>query len=232
MSDTMLGSTRPQTPALPGTVRFSRTAALAGLFAVACGFVQAASVGAKPGVGDSAAKVTAYFADNGSGHRVGVVISALLAIPLALFFIGVYRPLVAADRTRGSVWAPLFLFGTIMMSATAGLSEALFAIPVLREGAGLAPETLRALNDGSLIANATVGVWAALAIGAVAAATFQNHIRAQWYGWFCALVAVLGALSVVDTVSTGTGSLFSNLTLFAFILWTVVTSILMLREND
>jgi hypothetical protein len=213
-------------------VRFSRTAGLAGLLSVAFGFVQVTSVGTTPGVGDSAAKVTAYFADNGSGHRAGVVISALLAIPIALFFIGVYRPLVAADRTRGSTWAPLFLFGTIMMSATAGLSEALFAIPVLRAGAGLAPETLRALNDGSLIARATVGVWAALAVGAVAATTFQHHIRAQWYGWFCAFIAVLGALSVVGTVSTGTGGIFSNLTFFAFILWMVVTSILMLREND
>lgn len=232
MSDTMLGSARPRTPSLLGTVRFSRTAGLAGLLAVAFGFVQIAFVGTTPGVGDSAAKVAAYFADNVSGHRVGVVISALLAIPIALFFIGVYRPLVAADRTRGSAWAPLFLFGTIMMSATAGLSEALFAIPVLREGAGLAPETLRALNDGTLIARATVGVWVAVAVGGVAAASFQHHIRAQWYGCFCALVAVLGALSVVDTVSTGTAGIFSNLAFFAFILWTVVTSVLMLLEND
>jgi hypothetical protein len=232
MSDTMLASTRAGTPALPGRLRFSRIAGVAGLFAVIVGFAQVAFVGDTPGLGDSAAEVTAYFARDGSGHKIGVVISALLAIPIALFFVGVYRLLIAAERTHESGWAPLFLFGAIMMSATAGLSEGLFAIPVLREGAGLAPDTLRALNDGSLIARASVGVWTAVAVGGLAAATFQHRIRAQWYGWFCALVAILGVLSVIDSVSTGTGGLFGNLAFFAgFILWTVVTSILMLRDK-
>src|SRR6185369_3431037 len=107
MTNTMLGSTRPQTRIDSRPVRFSRFAGIAGLLAVAVGVVQAVSLGTTPGLDDSAASVTAYFADNSSGHKVGVVIAALLAIPLALFFVGVYRTLVAADRTRGSVWAPL-----------------------------------------------------------------------------------------------------------------------------
>lgn len=74
MSDIMLGSTWPQTSIRSGPVRFSRLAGLAGLLAVAFGFVQVAFAGTTPGVGDCAAKVTAYFADNGDGHRVGVVI--------------------------------------------------------------------------------------------------------------------------------------------------------------
>jgi len=46
-------------------------------------------------------------------------------------------------------------------------------------------------------------------------------------------VAVLGALAVIDTASTGTGGLFSGLAFFVgFILWTAVTSILMPRENN
>jgi hypothetical protein len=126
----------------------------------------------------------------------------------------------------------VFLYGAVMMSATAGLSEGLFAIPVLREGA-FEPSTLRALNDGSQIAFATVGVWAAVAIGSVAVATFQHRIRAAWYGWVSLLAAVLGVLGVIDTVSTTTGGVFGQLAFFAgFVAWTVVTSILMLRDAE
>lgn len=232
MNDTMLVSSRAASGDGSDRVRFSRLAGVAGLLAVAFGLVRLGIVGTTPGLDDSAAKTAAYFAEDGSGHKIGVVISALLAIPIVLFFVGVYRRLVAADRIRGSVWGALFLSGTIMMSATAGLSEALWAIPVLREGAGLAPDTLRALNDGSLIASSTVGVWMAVAVGGVAAATFQHGLRAAWYGWLCTLVALLGALSVIDTVSTSTGGLFTDLASASFVVWAVVTSVLMLRDND
>jgi len=86
---------------------------------------------------------------------------------------------------------------------------------------------------GSQIAHAGLGVWIAVAIGSVAAATFQHHIRATWYGWLCTLAAGFGVVAVIDTVSTTTGGLFAQLAFFAgFIEWTITTSILMLCDNE
>lgn len=230
----MTTATVPSVHATPGAARvsFSRIAGVAGLSSVVIGGSQAAVVGEIPGLGASAAEVADFFAGDSTALKVGVVVPALLAIPLAIFLIGVYRTLAIGDRENDSYWAPLFLYGSVMMSASAGISEGLFGILALRGGEGLTPDTIRMVNDGSQIASATIGVWAAVAFGAVAAATFLNKVRPAWYGWFSAVAAVLGALSVVDTVSTSSGGIFAFLAFFGgFILFTVVTSILMIREN-
>ena len=128
------------------------------------GFVGIFLAGTIPTLGDSAADIAAYYSKDGDVHRIYVVISVLLAVPIALFLVGVYQSLQTADRDRRSPWPTLFLFGAIMSSATAGMSEGLYAILALRGGAGLEPETLRALNDGYQIAQATLPVWLAVAI--------------------------------------------------------------------
>ena len=211
---------------------FSRLAGIAGLSSVVVGGAQASVVGEIPGLGASTAEVVDFFAGDSTALKIGVVVPALLAIPIAVFMIGVYRTLAVGDRENDSYFAPLFLYGSLMMSASAGISEGLFGLLALRGGEGLAPETIRMVNDGSQIASATIGVWAAVAFGAVAAATFLNKVRPAWYGWFTAAAAVLGALSVIDTVSTSSGGIFAFLAFFGgFILFTIVTSILMIREH-
>jgi hypothetical protein len=220
-------------PASRHVAGFHRIAGFAGLVAIAVGVTQALIVGSTPGLGDSASEVAAFYATNLDAHRVGVVATALLGIPLAVFMVGVHRTLAIADRTRDTSWATVFLYGAIMMSVTAGLTEGLFAILALRGGAGLDPNTVRALNDGAQIAGATLGVWIAVAIGSVAAATFLNRIRPTWYGWLCGIAAVLGALAVVDTVSTSTGGAFAQLAFFfGVIVWVTATSILLLRDRS
>ena len=57
--------------------------------------------------------------------------------------IGVYRTLAAADRTRNGPWAMVFLDGAVMMSATAGLQETLYAVLALHGGDGLAVRRCR-----------------------------------------------------------------------------------------
>lgn len=225
MTTTVPVSTRAQ------TASFQQIAGIAGLLTIVVGITQLVAVGNTPGLGDSAAKVAAYFADNSAAHRYGVAVSALLGIPIAIFFIGVYRTLADADRAHDASWATLFLYGTIMMSATAGLGEGLYAIPVLRNGEGLTPDMLRAINDGSAIARASLGVWIAVALGGVAAATFQYGIRARWYGWLCTIGALLGVLAVIDSVSAGPNGAFADLAFFFVIVWTLATSILMLRDR-
>ena len=215
-----------------GGVSFPRLAGIAGLSAVVAGIVQGVIVGEIPGLGASTDEVVEFFAGDSTALKIGVAVPALLAIPIAMFFIGVYRTLAIGDRGKDSYWAPLFLMASIMMSAQAGIMEGLFGALALRGGEGVDAETVRLVNDGSQIASATVGVWAAVALGAISAATFINKVRPAWYGWFTAVAAVLGALSVIDTVSTSTGGIFAFLSFFfGFILWMIITSILMLRES-
>jgi hypothetical protein len=62
----------------------------------------------------------------------------VLSVLLAVYMIGVYRTLAAADRTRNGPWPMVFLCGAMMMSATAGLQETLYAVLALDGGAGFA----------------------------------------------------------------------------------------------
>lgn len=211
---------------------FQRLAGLAGLSVIAVGVTQMVVVGNTPVLGASAKEVAAFFAANGSANRIGVVLSAGLGIPIAIYMVGIHRTISAADRVADSSWSTLFLFGAIMMSVTAGLAETLFAIAALRDGAGMDPGTLRALNDGYQIGHATLGVWTAVATGSVAVATFRYRVRSTWYGRLCTLCAVFGVLAVIDTVSITTSGIFANLGfLVGVIVWIAVSSVLMLRDK-
>ena len=105
------------------TDTFQRAAGIAGLVAVAGGLAAALAGGSVPGLGTSPAKIAAYFAANSSAHKTDVVLSVLIAVPVTMYMIGVYRTLAAADRTRNGPWPMMFLYGAVMMSATADLQE-------------------------------------------------------------------------------------------------------------
>jgi hypothetical protein len=62
----------------------------------------------------------------------------LIAMPLTVYMLGVYRTLAAADRAGNGPWPMVFRYGAVMMSATTGLQETLYAVLALRGGAGLA----------------------------------------------------------------------------------------------
>lgn len=76
-------------------------------------------------------------------HKVDAVLSVLIAVPLTVYTIGVYRTLAAAGRTRNGPWPMVFLHGAKMMSAIAGLQETLYAMLALHGGAGLAVRRCR-----------------------------------------------------------------------------------------
>jgi hypothetical protein len=77
------------------------------------------------------------------GARLRGQLDALLSVLLAVYMIGVYRTLAAADRARNGPWPMVFLYGAVMMSATAGLQETLSAVLVLHGDAGLAVRRCR-----------------------------------------------------------------------------------------
>jgi hypothetical protein len=207
----------------PDSDGHQRLAGAAGITAVAAGAVTIPLIGTVPVLGDGPAQVAAYFASDGGPHRAAVIIGALLAIPIALFLVGVYRALAETP-----FWATAFLYGAVMMSATAGLKEALYALAVRQGDTGLDPVILQVINDGSQIAGATLGAWMALTIGAVAVVAVRR--RTGWYAWLTSLVAAVAAVSVIDTISLSTGGALASAAFGGFIVWLLTSAIVMLRR--
>ncbi len=173
--------------------------------------------------------MAAYFAHDASPHRIAVVFAALLSIPISIFFVGVHRSLASAQGRSVTGWTTAFLYGAIMMSATAGLKEALYAIAVRYADTQPDPAVLRLLSDGSQIVAATLGAWMALAVGSVAVVALRGA-TARWYSWLTGVVAFAAVVSVVDTVNTSTGSGLASLAFVGFVVWMLASSIVMVRR--
>jgi hypothetical protein len=67
----------------------------------------------------------------------------MIAVPLTVYVIGVYRTLAAADRAGDGPWPMMFLYGAVMIAATVGLQETLYPMLALHGGAGLAVRRCR-----------------------------------------------------------------------------------------
>jgi hypothetical protein len=113
------------------------------LVAIAADLAALLAGGSVPGLGTAPAKLAAYLAANSSAHKVDVVVSVLIAVPLTVYMIGVDRTLAAADHTGNGPWPMMFLYGAVMMAATVGLQETLHAVLALHGGAGLAVRRCR-----------------------------------------------------------------------------------------
>lgn len=209
---------------------FRRVAAVAGISAVAVGMITIPLMGSAPGLGDSAEDIGAYFAGSADPHRLAVVIAALLAIPMVLFFAGVHRALAVSPGRSASSWATVFLYSAIMMSATAGLKEALYALAVRYAATDPDPGVLALVSDGSSIAGATLGAWVAGAVGAVGIAALRTPNAPRWYAGLSGIVAVISVISVIDTVSTSTGGALAAAAFGGFILWMLTSAVVMLRR--
>jgi hypothetical protein len=209
---------------------FRRIAGIAGVTAIGVGLITMPLMGSAPGLGASPEEIAAYFTSSVGPHRLNVVIGALLAIPLVLFFAGVHRALASAPGRSGAGWATVFLYGAIMMSATAGLREVLYALAVRSAAREPNPDVLAAVSDGSNIAAATLGAWLAVTVGAVAIAALRSARTPRWYVGLCGVVAVVAVVSVLDTVLTTTGGALAAAAFLGFIIWTLTSAVVMLRR--
>src|SRR5688572_4860701 len=140
---TITNNAAPTTVTLTGAGGFRRVAGIAGIVSVAVGATTFPMMGTVPTRGSSAADVAAYYGSNSGAHRTAVVVTALLAIPIAVFFVGVHRAISSASNALSAVLGTIFLYGAIMMSATAGVREGFYAIAVAGGDAGLAPALVK-----------------------------------------------------------------------------------------
>ncbi len=104
----------------------------AGIFALLTGAVILPvefAGGSQPSLGASPAKVAAYFAAHTAVHKAWVILVVAAALPVALYMTAVYQTLSRAGDTP---WRTMFLYGAVMMSATAGMNETIYGVLALR----------------------------------------------------------------------------------------------------
>lgn len=208
---------------------FAKLAAAAGFVTFVLGLAMAPLSGTAPGLGDAPADVVAYFTSDVGNHQATVVLSAFLGLPIALVFAGVYRALARSSVPAASGWSGLFLFGAVMMSATAGVQEALLGLAVHQGEVDPDPGLLRLLSDGANVAGASLGVWLAVAFGAVAVVVLRAD-GPRWYGIGTAVIAAIGLVSIVDTTGAGTDGALAEVAFTGFVLWVLATSVVLLRR--
>ena len=229
MTDTLATLDPSATHAATEPDGFRRIAAIAGIITGLAGLASFPFLGSVPVLGDSEADVVAYFAHDTSPHRTAVMFAALLGIPIAIFFTGVHRSLASAHGRSVTGWTTVFLYGVIMMSATAGLQEALYAIAVHYADSQPDLAVLRLLSDGSQIVGATLGAWMALAMGSVAVVALRGA-TARWYTLLTGAVAIAAVVSVIETVNTSSAGALASLAFGGFFVWMLASSIVMLRR--
>ena len=210
---------------------FRRLAAYGGIGAVVLLVLNIILLGNQPLATDSIEEIVDYLRKDIKAHKLGFIFGLAVVPFFALFLAGVVTEMRATDREHNEGWAIVTLSGGILLAAAAGVGEALLGALFFRGGSGLDPAIVRALYDAQAVAFASTGVAMTALVGGVAASTLLHRREPAWYGWLSALVAALGILTLVGIMSRTTGVYVLVIpSFFGLIVWTLVTSVLMLRS--
>jgi hypothetical protein len=189
-----------------------------------------AAIIAQPTGGQDAAE---YFVE----RRSQVLVSSYLfglAVVFFVWFLGSLRSqLRQAEGTTGRLSAvafaggiltasTLFFQGTLNIALAGGIAER------------VDPDITRALYQVSARAADLVPFWVAVLTGASAVVMLRTGIVPAWLGWFGGLVAVASLVVPVAIFVEGgpfaSGGIYGFLVLGGFLLWTLVTSIVLVQR--
>ena len=120
-----------------------------------------------------------------------------------------------------------------MIGATARIGGVAVGTLLLRGGAGMDDETIRAIWDLGGRAYSGVGIAIAVLTGAVAMSSYRHPT--SWgvgYTYLSALAALIGVISVASTSWTSDIALILGYAAFAGLaVWTLASSIMLVREE-
>jgi len=211
---------------------FSRLAGLAGIAFIVLVVINIALLGDAPLSGEEIQKVRTYVEKDQDLHKAAFFLGIVL-IPFAVFFFaGVIQRLRASDEAHGEAYAVAALAGAVLLAATSGTGDALQGAAFFRGGEGVSDSTLRALWDGQTIAYASTGAAIATLTLSVALPGLLHQSWPRWHVGLGLIVAVLGLIGLVSVVSaTDAGDALSGAAFAGFLLWALVTSVLLVRET-
>jgi uncharacterized membrane protein YhaH (DUF805 family) len=197
---------------------FYRWGSLSGIvFAVL--FVLAFLVGgSSPDASDSNAKISQYLAKSSSYHRnvAALFIAIVAVVALVAFFAAVRTQLTTAAAELGSHGSLVLAAGTASAVSLLAAAVAFVTGPITAHdyrATPFDPNIYRLTQDLGFAFWVASGLFAALALLAVAVAAFRVAALPRWFAWTS---LVLGILSIGVVVFVG---------IFAFFLWTLVAGI-------
>jgi hypothetical protein len=186
-----------------------------------------------PDEDDPTAEIVSSFADDRTGHLVGVYIGGFASLLFLVFVGALWSRLRAAETDRGpSILVALGGVGTalIVLVANAVLMGLVDAADQGRE-----PEAVRALFELDLVVFLGIG-WtsAAFYVGAALSSLATGSLP-RWLGWIAAALAVAFVVGFLGIFSEGDEGGVLGYFFFAGILvnvlWILATSIVMLRSK-
>ena len=210
---------------------FRRLAGYAGITMIIVLVVNVLLLGDQPTGSSSTEKVVDYITSDINTHKAALLVGTIVVPLFAIFLAGVVGQLRAADAASGDGWATVALVGGILLGASSVVGDALTGVLFLRGGEGLDTSVIVAINDGAAIAYSSIGLPIAVLTGAVAASTFRHRHHPNWYGWLSAAAAALGLLTLGGLMATSAAlDALTFPALPAFAVWTIVTSVVLLRS--
>jgi hypothetical protein len=209
--------------------KWERRANLGGIFFVVCVAISALLPGSPPKTSDTGSKIANFLADKSSELRWSAFIGGLAVLGLFWWLGSVYRLIRRAEggSPRLAVIAVASAVFASVLAAIGGIM--LGALPIVGARV-LGPTGGRIFYIISTNLGIGTLVGAAVFLGAFSAVIIRSRVLPVWLGWIGALVAVVSVAGSAAVATTRDAVFYVAFTGFiAFLVWTLVVSILMLR---
>jgi hypothetical protein len=186
-----------------------------------------------PDEDDPTAEIVSSFADDRTGHLVGVYIGGLASLLFLVFVGALWSRLRAAEADRGpSILVALGGIGTAIIVL---VSNAVLMAVVDAADQGREPEAVRALFELDLVVFLGIGWTSAAFYAGAALSSLATGSLPRWLGWTAAVLAgafVVGFLGIFSEDDEGgvLGWVFF-IAIIVNILWILAASIVMLRDR-
>lgn len=211
---------------------FKRFAGFAGVLAVLLFALSQILLGSVPRSDDSIQKVAEFVSEDNALHKTALLLGFIGAIPFVFFLAGFLVPIFKSDREHGEAYGVVVFGGALLVGASAGVGDAASAAIHLREGDGLAAESLRALWDLQSAGYGLAGIGMTILGAGAAMVILRRKVMADWVGWLAVLVAVAGPFGLLAALSGSGIATLGFVSFVAFLIWMGATAISMIMSTQ
>lgn len=210
---------------------FRKMAGWAGVLFVVLNVVAFAMFGTPPDADAPASEVAAYVVDGGNAYKVGIALTGIATIFMALFIAGFLVPFFRSDREHGEGYGVVVLSGALLAGAVSTVGLAAGAVLALREGAELDAATTRALWDLQYIGYGLAILAVPIFAGGAAMAIRKRGVMASWFGAVSWLVAIAGFTGIASIVSGAGIAMLTLVGFLAMMVWILAAGIVLIRDR-
>jgi hypothetical protein len=210
------------------TNRF-RLAGWAGIAFAVLSVLGSLIAGSPPGIDDPASEIREYWIDNRDQLLVGALLQAL-ALPAFLVFVMALREILARGGEEGIFWGRAMTAGAVVALSLAAVGGAMGLSVTWIEGfteeAG--DDVVRAVWNAGTLPFLAGGAALFAFVGAAAVGILRTRALPVWTGWLGAIAALIALLGIVGFLEPDL-AMVAFLGFFAFVIWVVATSVVILR---